>query len=344
MAKKENIIKNQNGIASMVIVILIMTLLSLIVVSMTKNANREQRQALDRQLNSQAFYAAESGVNDAKEYYFANAATADTQKNNCNGISGAAVNDQFPSATSIVGADNNRYTCVLYDSDPDDLEFIAKTDESKVMPIAAKNNKQIRSLTFTWSKEDVSAPDFSGCPTNNDFPPSLTDCDAGVLRIELIDVLAVDRNNILDNNFLSFVSPGPSASPSTEFSQGLGNQQGVIWKGKCENGQCTVTINNINNRPRLMLHARSIYFSNNIKISGIDVDGDRVEFKDAQLMVDSTGRAADVLKRIRVRIPLSNPKIYPEFALQTTDDICKRIRVLPPDLSPPEPTQNDCTP
>lgn len=62
MKTKNNLNNNQSGIASMVIVILIMTLLTLIVLAMTQNSNREQRQALDRQLNSQALYAAESGL------------------------------------------------------------------------------------------------------------------------------------------------------------------------------------------------------------------------------------------------------------------------------------------
>ena len=69
MSAKQTITKNQEGMASLVIVILIMTLLSLIVLSMTKNANREQEQSLERQLNSQAFYAAKSGINDARDYY-----------------------------------------------------------------------------------------------------------------------------------------------------------------------------------------------------------------------------------------------------------------------------------
>lgn len=325
----------------MVIVILIMTLLTLIVIAMTKNANREQRQALDRQLNSQAFYAAESGVNDAKDYYIKNAlnsvGAAPAEKKKCDGSeTNAPTGEQFPGNEykSQVGEANNKYSCVLYDVNPPSLEF-TKVDIGKsiITPLEDVNpNTPIQTLTFTWKKPNVSDYNFAGCPAA--FTTALNNCDAGVLRIELIDTNSGSRDQLIANNFLSFASPNASGTNPTAYSSGIGTAaQGVNWKGSCSNGpsgKCSLTITGIN-KTKLMLHMRSIYNENSVSITGTKVGGDAVEFKDAQMMVDSTGRSSDILKRIQVRVPLNDfgSRLYPEFALQTAEDICKLLQVIP---------------
>ena len=56
--------KNQDGIVSLIVSITIMIIISLVVISFARLMRTEQEQALDRQLSSQAFYAAETAVND----------------------------------------------------------------------------------------------------------------------------------------------------------------------------------------------------------------------------------------------------------------------------------------
>ncbi len=55
----------QDGFASIVIAIIMVIVLSLITVGFAQLMRTEQRSALDKQLSSQAYYAAETGVNDA---------------------------------------------------------------------------------------------------------------------------------------------------------------------------------------------------------------------------------------------------------------------------------------
>lgn len=344
MFKKETIIKDQKGIASMVIVILLMTLLSLIVMSMTQNANREQRQALDRQLNTQAFYVAESGVNDARDYYtkYANDPInpAPIEKTSCNGLSGANPGDQFPHYSSTVGNTINKYTCVLYDAHPSSLVYSpVSTSTSVLTPIQDSTGAKIKSLTFSWKIPDDSNYDFSGCPASG-LPQNLTNCDAGLLRIELInidDTLVNDRNALISNDFLAYALPRPNTTSNPanpNYGNGVGtSNQGVIWQGGCTNGvsgECSITINNINQN-KLMLHMRSIYSENEVKITGVTMANNDILFKNAQLMVDSTGRGSDILKRIQVRVPLNDygNGIYPEFALETANAVCKLQQVIP---------------
>src|ERR1039458_10050844 len=64
-ARLTKIKDDQSGFASIVIASVIILVLSLITVGFAQLMQREQRSALDRQLSSQAYYAAESGINDA---------------------------------------------------------------------------------------------------------------------------------------------------------------------------------------------------------------------------------------------------------------------------------------
>ena len=58
--------QSESGIVSLMMTLVIMLVISLIVIGIAQLSRREQRQALDNQLSTQAFYAAESGVNDAQ--------------------------------------------------------------------------------------------------------------------------------------------------------------------------------------------------------------------------------------------------------------------------------------
>lgn len=339
----------------MVIVILIMTFLTLIVLAMTKNANREQRQALDRQLNSQAFYAAESGINDAKDYVAANHALPGFQdrKDDCNNITGASNGNQFGDKSNLVGQtgidDSIRYSCVMYNVHPDSLIYESGTSESKIAPIEDVDGLAIKSLTFKWRQTTGDELVFNGCPPNAGvFPVSLDDsnCNAGALRVELVDPDASSRQDLINKSFLSFITPtrntGQSGSGGNYLTGvGIAQNQGQSGGGGCTaNGECSFTIDNIY-RNKLILHLRSIYKSNTVTINGEVFNGgsiEKIEFKDAQMMVDSTGRATDVIRRIQVRVPISeySKRVnVPENALQTSDDICKLLNVLPNNISNP---------
>lgn len=338
----------------MVIVILIMTLMSLIVLSMTKNANREQKQALDRQLNSQAFYAAESGINDAKDYYNKHAKDpvaadrAPEDKQGCDPLSGAEPGDQFPGYSSVVGSGVNSYSCVLYDSTPDTLEFISiGTSSSTFMPLQDKTGNPIQTLTFRWKRPNNPFYDFTQCPApSSGFPKNLNEaCNAGALRIELIDPNASGRDDLIAKNFVAFVLPSssPNSTPANPiYTSGVGTgNQGVRWKGGCSSGptgECSLKIWGVN-RNKLLLHMRSIYNENYVSVEGTIQDPATlseiaVEFEDAQMMVDATGRASDILKRVRVRVPINayGNGVYPEAGLQTASSVCKLLQILPPGL------------
>lgn len=331
---QKNIKTDQRGIASMVIVILIMTLLTLIVLALAKNANREQRQSLDRQLNSQAFYAAESGVSDARDFV--------SQKNKTGGLSPDEIKKTdckpkddthyFDGIDSSLDIEGVSYSCVMYDTTPEQLQYQnVATDASKFNLIADADRRPIQSLTFKWTQKDGGST-FSGCPDDiNKFPSNLdTNCDAGLLRISLFNKAESNTNQeLIDKMFLAFVSPGKTSSANNIANFSYSSAVGRTTQGRAVNAncttECTMTINNIN-KTELYLHLRSLYKNNQVKITGTTSTGP-VKFRDAQMMVDATGKAQDVLKRIRVLVPLEENKARPEFVLQAAGNICKQLNI-----------------
>jgi hypothetical protein len=55
-----------------------------------------------------------------------------------------------------------------------------------------------------------------------------------------------------------------------------------------------------------------------------------VSFQGGQYVIDSTGKAGDVLKRIRVhRTPNNDDYRYPSYAINSVQEICKLLEVYP---------------
>ncbi len=102
--------------------------------------------------------------------------------------------------------------------------------------------------------------------------------------------------------------------------------------GRCNTSNtpryCSVTITGLS-QSSYLFNLRSIYSSTSVYVTGIDSSGTPLNMADAQTMVDATGRAQDVLKRIQVRIPTQGEYYYPGFGAATTGDLCKQIQVWP---------------
>ena len=338
--KLKQLQKDQNGIASIIIVVVIILILTLVVLAMSRNANREQRQALDRQLSSAAFYAAESGINDTINYVRGNLTTAPKEKTQCD-VSGDNRFQDFPDGKLSDDADGLiQYSCVLYDLDPKTIQ-VTVDDSSTIIPIQNSQGSGVSSLTLEWEQED-SPIDFTGCPdgANTTIPGSwFSNCDAGMLRIEIIDPNKLSRQDLVDNNFTAFVFPTRPGSTNNSiiFPNGKDANQGVFGYGNCDpnasGAKCSIRIDSIglNDDSRLFIRVRSLYKPSNLIISGQNnvVGRDSVEFLNAQVMIDSTGKANDVLRRLQVRVPVTPKYDIPSFAIQTTDDLCKLIDIYP---------------
>lgn len=147
MSKKLTLRADNRGIVAIVVTVLLMLILSLIVLAVSQNATREQRQTLDRQLSDQAFYNAESGINEAANYIYTHKddPTLPPKKDNCNPLPAPANNVLDQSGT-------NKYTCVLYDRLPPSVQFAGSSEPASPVPLAVLVTVMTLQIeSFVWS-------------------------------------------------------------------------------------------------------------------------------------------------------------------------------------------------
>lgn len=322
---------------SFVVTMIIILVLSLIVLAFAQLVRREQRQAFDRQLSTQALYAAESGINDATDAIAQaindpTSTLLDIEYDQCTGvnsfISRAGLNSTLDGAGGAIA-----YSCLLVDPSPETLEYSSvPEDVSVVVPLRAEGGAGIASIEIAWGSPGGS--DVTSCPGVNAYPQSwpTTGCDVGMLRAELVPFSGtISRDTLITNRAIMFLQPlNANTSVSVPFAAAAGTSQGRRVADGCSTSRCTVTINSIPGMTRGYLRLRSIYRASPVTIRAFDATGNQLELTGAQAEIDATGRASDVLRRIRVRRMITtdnNEEAFPEFALQSARTICKRLSI-----------------
>jgi hypothetical protein len=341
MKKRLNVLKqNQNGMVSILVTMLIMLFLSVIIIGFAKFIQREQRQALDRQLSTQAFYAAETGINDAKNAINAMGAATIPPKPGCGNDANYTLNPTIDAATKT------GYTCILINPAPGSLQYgNIDTSKSTVIPLVLSNPADtIANLTLSWQAGDGST-DFN-CPDSAAGLPNAPDltptggwtCGTGILRVDLVPFGAgVTRDNLGNSLFNAFLYPVSGGGTATAAYSG---SKANMFKVTCTSGTtpkyCKFTITGVNTN-RAYLRLKSVYINSSIDIAATVTSGGAASFVGTQVVIDSTGKANDVLRRIQVRIPLDASGILPDSPLDASGNICKRYIVTAgPTVSDPD--------
>lgn len=338
---------NQSGMASIMITMITMIVVSLIVLGFATISRREQGNTLDQQLSTQAFYAAESGVEDARNIIMNDVKTNKPvlPRTNCTSNAGGAT---YPTGSKMVldSAHSVSYTCLLVNPALTDAEYDGVGEQSTVVPINA--TQTISSLVITWRPTNNQSPYRTNCPasTTTSFKPAgQWTCDYGLLRMDLVPTQgALTRAGLESSTLSSFLEPlkaGGNANVSYSGNVGKANVTGVV----CGNGagaQCKVTITGLVASDNLALRLSSYYQESNIKIEAYH--GGTLLTTSGQVAVDVTGDAAGVLRRIQVRIPTNDTSnLVPNYAAQSNAAVCKRFEVdktyfhIPNDITNPDP-------
>src|SRR5688572_7682214 len=163
------------GLVSIMVTLILMIVISLIVLGFAQISRRNQRQALDRQLSTQAFYAAETGVNDVRDLIKAAVLAGQNvpAKADCTGGTGpaavfyAGLNPDLDAAT----ADEAEYTCVMVNPTPSTLLYGDIGPTGTVVPLISASGANISRVTLTWQSKDDTTTPTNNCPTttNNVF-------------------------------------------------------------------------------------------------------------------------------------------------------------------------------
>lgn len=341
MKKRSNIRENQSGFASVVIALVLIVVLALLTVAFAQLARREQQNALNKQLSNQAYYAAESGINDAYKTV-QNWSKTNTfpsplpDKDTC---LGTGVNSTISLGTSnVIDATTGvSYSCVLLDLNPPNISFNSVNSDSDRTANFGTTGA-INSLTIYWgSADNQNTPR----PANNTDFLTLAQWTAGkyppVLEVQFtaINSATFTRQDLKNNTFSLFLYPS-SGGGSVNFTPG---NIPIVAAGDCtvpasgNSYPCKVTINQINGsaNSKYLIHIVNHYDQANISIAnataGNGGNGAKSNFT-GRAIIDVTGKARNVLKRLQVSVPLEASAEMPPGAL-TGQSICKRLVIEP---------------
>lgn len=329
---RRDAIHSESGMVAIMVTIILMIVISLIVLGFAQVARRNQRQSLDRQLSTQAFYAAETGVNDANQIIKAAISTNSpvAAKSTCIDSGGGQYTSLLaPNSVLDSGADV-AYTCVLVDPAPPSLIYSNIETTGTIVPVIA-NVGNIAAIKLTWQSKASGPTPADNCPTStaNVFvPPTNWTCGYGVLRFDLVPTSgALNHASLLASNMTAFLVPIETGTPATlgYSTNGAGN----VSPASCSHTDCSVTINGLSGSEYYM-RINFIYRNVSLQVSATDSAGNPVELRGAQALIDSTGKAQDVLRRVQVRIPITgtSKNLMSDFAVQSADSICKRFSVM----------------
>lgn len=339
--KLQQIRRSESGMVSIMTTMVLMIVISLVVLGFAQVSRRNQRESLDRQLSTQAFYAAESGVNDVRQLIetAVNNDTAISGKTSCsdNGTGGfyLSLNPDIDSAHNV------KYSCVTVNTSPSLLRYSDVGTTSIIIPMSSGTGAPFNTITLNWQSKTNSSTPTAGCPTtvNSVFSPvSNWTCGYGVLRFDLVPTASnsLTADKLRDDTMTSFVVPFSSGgSPTIAYPAGSPastNNTASLVGAKCTNSGCSLTINGLTslNQQSYAMRISSIYQDVGLQISATDPSGGALPIQGAQVVIDSTGKAQDVLRRIQVNVPLRNnsQNQLSDFGLQSTDSICKRFSVM----------------
>ncbi len=334
----------QSGIASIVVVSVLVVVMSLVAIGFSKLMNRSLQQSSNSAISSAANFAARSAINDAIAYSKQNPKKAVTD---CNTL---VVNDAEFKKSANLSADT-KYTCVLIDPLPADVVFQKlPPQQSQVVKLTTDVPMNGGSFMFSWESYDRSFDNLPGGQTfYNERQWSLSGYEP-VMRVSLYPV---GNGGALDNTANDaktfFFYPNPKTNDQVTTvdygSQGLQKVECGKDKSKISTGSfkgsadynCNVIIRNLKSAEYYYARLTPIYNQTNVKVKADDNANNAVKFTSVQTVIDATAKSGNAVKRLEARVDSSGISTgrdfnispgengIPEFALRSSNQICKRL-------------------
>lgn len=353
--------KNEAGLVAIIVASIIMVILSLITLGFARLMQREQRQALDRSLSTQAFYAAESAINDAVQKIQDKTAPYTDNKTDC-------TQGTSPFTGKIDTTRDVNYSCLLIDQTPPSLEYSeVGIYDFKTIPIQAESGENIASVKVAW--DDSKLPD-TDLVNKASTTPKFSDCTAsdlaklpivsgvsgwskvspGMLQVDLIPAdPPLSRQGLIDKTLHLFLYPCASGTNAIDYANHTAaNAKGQIVPVRCTATgaprDCELAINMTVAEANIKYYVRikSLYSPSGVSIRVFNSAPTQLAISKSQVLVDATGRVGDVLRRVQVRVPAYTTYKIPDFVIKTTNSICKQLEIAPAVGSQPAIVNNKC--
>jgi len=318
---------------SIMTTMVLMIVISLIVLGFAQISRRNQRESLDRQLSTQAFYAAETGVNDARDL-IQKATNTGNEVQDKNGCTDSGVGNFYASLNPVVDAAKNvKYSCLLVDASPKTLRYSDIGANSVVVPMTSATGDAFNKIQLKWQSKLNTATPLVGCPTTAGgvFSPAASwSCGYGVLRFDLVPTGgSLNSGNLMTSTMTTFAVPMSNNTGTNDITYNAGSTNpNSLAAIKCTNTECSLQISSLTDTSYYM-RISSVYRDVALQITGTTAGGSPVEIKGAQAQIDATGKAQDVLRRIQVSAPYTttSQNQNSDYAIKSNDSICKRFSV-----------------
>lgn len=348
---------NQDGIVSITVTVIFIMVISLTVLGFSQVTRRNSQEALDKQLSSQAFYAAEVGVNDVRTKI------ASLVESNGEVPEQTECKDEgkYTKNGGIVDEENGvSYSCIIVKTDLDNLHYSEIGGSSIVASLNTSTGGAIGAPVLSWrAPTNDNNRKVSDCPKPNSFANNpwtkfesanqwSSKCPFGVMRIDVTPINTDVMRNIdtalnRTMSFFAYPASGDPSNPSAiravgyEKSPGVVNQ-GIVVPATCNDQECKLKLEGLNFATASM-RVRSVYVgAGSFTIHAPEADpamvGEGASSAytfDSQVEIDVTGKAQDVLRRISVRVSKTGGGTrtdsagFSDYALHTEESICKRF-------------------
>lgn len=364
----------QHGEVALFIVIFAALLMTVLTVSYVGIMMKGQQQATAGDLSQSAFDSVQAGVEDAKRAILKYKDICDSG-GNCSGafndLNSTTCNNSIVKLLGV-GVTNNEiqvgdstlnqaYTCVTVVMDTDDVEGYLSKDESKVIPLRAASSSSFDTVKIEWY-------------TQNDLTPTSTSNTAVTLPSGALLTVGAWRSSppimrtqfIQFNNSFSLTDFDNSGTSNNNGSNTLFLYPSTVAKNitrdvvsdvrrssknlsltHCDTTlqnlyACTATIKGVNatSSRGVYLRLTSLYRGTHFRIS-LQNAGAPVKFGGVQPIIDSTGRADNLFRRVKTRVELTSPSVaFPDAVIQTPNNLCKDFGVT--DTAPLIPGNSQC--
>ena len=350
---------------------LLLTVLSVgFVQMMVQEQKASQDSELSQGAYDSALAGAEDGKRVLKSCLDGNAdACAAIDAQNCNTVSatglvpsgpdGSVVQSKVDASSSSTGKDYSQaYTCVVIKRNTSDVVGTLAADSSVIEPLRSVNSAPYDSLLVTWFKRSNSTSDLVALDPAGDnslnFTPtaSWTKDRPPVFRVQLMQYKQNDLNvadfNQTGGSSTVYLYPKRAGGLVDFANDGRFDPAGKkIGSSIPYAAKCSTTFQNVTYACQATIHlpnpvnggegnrvafVRLTALYNNADFSlQLMRAGNVVEFDGVQPKIDSTGRAADVYRRIVERVEstdaMAAQSLYPRATVDTTNNFCKDMSV-----------------
>ncbi|MEI7521888.1 MAG: hypothetical protein WCJ86_00260 [Candidatus Saccharibacteria bacterium] len=332
MPKRSKIHSNQKGIVSIIVTLITMVLITIIVMTYSQVINREQRQTIDRQLNSQAYYTGEATINTIISAVDNNAYTvASISGNKCSGPDSSIykMKNAFPPIVLPTGISSGAVTCLLINRDENSLVYDSvEKDNSQSIHIITRGATDISRIEVGW---DGTNPATSTPPVGSGFT-KLAEWSSSYPPVLKVDIVPWGASNtaqsLLDSSQAFYLYP--TDGTGTGYSVEGGDSKGEIVSGKCSASNspkfCRATMYVVPGKD-FYVRVRPIYSAATVSIIAQDSTSSSISLSESQTVIDVTTKVGGITKRISARRSFTLKNLTPSFSIDSATEICKKIKI-----------------